>query len=92
LVPPPRCLAVDAENVYWANAGDGRVMQVPIGGGTPITLASGQAIPDGITVDATHVYWTNNAVEGSVMKAIRFDATSLYWTADGAGKVMTMAK
>jgi hypothetical protein len=42
-------------------------MQVPVGGGTPTTLAAGQAWPYFIAVDATHVYWTNFD-DGTVMK------------------------
>jgi hypothetical protein len=66
----PSAIAVDSRNVYWANAGErpsgsgtpramGTIMSVPIAGGTPVTLASGQAYPVGIAVDGDDVYWTN---------------------------------
>lgn len=51
--------------VYWTDGCSGTVMSVPLAGGTPTTLASGQT-PTDIAVDGSSVYWTNNG--GTVMK------------------------
>ncbi len=75
----PAGIALDSTSVYWVNAGvcnvdggiscqDGTVMKMPLGGGEPTTIASGQGKPVGIVVDSTSVYWTNEA-SGTVMKA-----------------------
>jgi hypothetical protein len=74
-------LAVDAHNVYWTvsvygivNGSSvplmGEVLSVPIAGGAPTTLASGQAGPRAIAVDATAIYWINEGSkdDGAVMK------------------------
>jgi hypothetical protein len=67
----PYGIAVDSTNVYWLNSGDGTVMKVPIGGGTPETLSSGQQNPatagSAIAVDGTSVYWTGYS-SGTVVK------------------------
>jgi hypothetical protein len=80
--PAPFNVAVGGGYVYWTNPGatsadnSGTVVRAPIGGsGTPQTLASGQAYPWAIALDANdNVYWTNlgtkanNYADGSVMK------------------------
>jgi hypothetical protein len=61
-------IAVDTANVYWTEhpssipnfpgEGHGRVMKVPLAGGTPTTLASEQDFPSYIRADGASVYWT----------------------------------
>lgn len=77
----PGGIAVDGANVYWTNKGtnavaadggvgaynqNGSVVQVPVGGGTAVTLATNQDFPVGIAVMGAVVYWVNNG-DGTVM-------------------------
>jgi hypothetical protein len=55
----PQAIAIDDNNVYWANDGDGTVLQVAKSGlGQPIAIATGLNGPGSLAVDATWVYWT----------------------------------
>jgi len=81
-----RGVASDGANVYWtiplragpAN-GSGEIQKVATGTlpqrGPATTIATGQNVPFGIAVDATHVYWTNYGALGGglgqVMKALK---------------------
>jgi hypothetical protein len=66
----PVRLALDDRNAYWINPKDdalpGDVMECLLDGcgSAPKVLASGQpTLGDGLVLDATHVYWTNEGYE-----------------------------
>jgi len=86
-LPTPVGLAVDSNNAYAWNVGtfalnsstnnkDGTVVQVPLGGGAPITLATNMevfydsAYLNAISVDSANVYWVSGASgsDGAIMK------------------------
>ena len=62
----PVYVAIDSVNVYWTDFNYGMVMAVPLAGGTPVTLAMGEA-PYGIATDGSSVYWSDWG-NGTVMK------------------------
>jgi hypothetical protein len=54
-------ITVDDNYVYWSGP-EGVVEKVAIGGGSLVTLASGQDFPSTIVVDQTTAYWGNLGV------------------------------
>src|SRR5262245_11453638 len=64
----PRGIAVDEQNVYWANENDGTVMGVRKSGGPVFKIATGQKTPSAVATDGTLVYWLS-PVEGTVTAA-----------------------
>lgn len=101
----PTAIAADAISVYWTNAGSGTcpptnpsctppptgsVMKIPIGGGTPTTLAGGQNNPQRIAIDATNVYWTNEGSSGQGSAPSNTDGTVMQ-VPIGGGALTTLA-
>ena len=77
-------LAVDDSDLYFvvsesSDTTKGAVKKMPLAGGAPITLASGQAPQEtALVVDATHVYWTSFADgHGVVMKVPKEGGTAV---------------
>jgi hypothetical protein len=64
--PSPTTIVSDGVNVYWVNNSPNggvtrSVMKVPVGGGTPVPVATNLLQPMYLAVDATHAYWTDAA-------------------------------
>ncbi len=52
-------LAIDATNAYWTDPEKHTVNAIPLGGGAPVTLATGQHNPWELTVVGGRLFWTN---------------------------------
>src|SRR5206468_1606636 len=69
----PGAIAVDDDNVYWANRGSlgsfgaGTVMKMPKTGGVPVEIASGLDDLGELILDATNVYVATSTSQGSVV-------------------------
>jgi hypothetical protein len=71
-------IAVDATSVYWVGAGGqgpGDLMKVPIGGGTPVTLAAGLNDATALAIDATNAYIATGATSNSLGAIVRVPLT-----------------
>ncbi|HZU85794.1 MAG TPA: hypothetical protein VE987_22870 [Polyangiaceae bacterium] len=95
-------IGLDSNSVYFASTGASAEMleSVPVGGG-PVTTLSATAMPNGVTVDANNVYWTDVSTVMSMPIAggaattlatgqnvpydIVVDATSVYWVNFSSG-------
>ena len=63
-------LASDGVTLFFSDGGNGTVRSCPLAGcagAGPTVLAMSQDNPWGITVDATNLYWVNDAATGSVV-------------------------
>jgi hypothetical protein len=56
----PWAIAVDGTHVYWSVwTNPGRIRRVPRDGGLVQTLATSEALPDGLALTSSHVVWAN---------------------------------
>lgn len=65
--PSPSAIALDTTNVYWANQPmqAGAVVQLPIAGGTPTTVASAQGTLAAFAVEGSSIYWANSDADNT---------------------------
>jgi hypothetical protein len=90
----PASIAVDNTHVYWTDIVKGTVNEVPVGGGSVTTLASGQHYPISVAVDGTHVYWVNQGSyfdsDGTVSE-VPIGGGSVTTLASGVGNLASVA-
>ena len=96
-----RGIALDASSVYFADYQNGAIQKLPLAGGVPAPLVSGQQLVTALTRDATQVYWgvsgaiwraplAGNGVPSHVSSAIFplwivAGPADVYWTDTGGG-------
>ena len=91
-------IAVNATHLFWTNGESASsIDRVPLEGGLPTVLASGDAItnPRAIAIDDTHVYWSsssdfNGATDSSLMK-VPLDGGTVTVLASGLEQVVDIA-
>jgi hypothetical protein len=71
--PDPQDIVADSSGVYWIDSAT-TIMKAPLGGGTPTSIASGQAQAVALATNSTGIYWVNQGTQangyadGAVMK------------------------
>jgi sugar lactone lactonase YvrE len=94
----PLDIVADGLDVYWTNDSSmnpggtttpGSVLMIPVGGGSPSTLASGQESPAGLAVEGS-VYWADR-LDGTVLKVDLASAGSPTTLASGQNSPQGLA-
>jgi DNA-binding beta-propeller fold protein YncE len=82
----PTDMAIDADSLYWINAGAGQIVRCALASGCASTTILKSAEALGIAVDATSLYWVDTG--GSLHKANKTNGsneTTLAGRSDGLG-------
>lgn len=80
-------LTFDANNIYWANAGNiaggGKIMKMSRAGGQPVELATEAGSPTVLAIDGSFVYWAGEdvplkkvAIGGGVVTTLSSEPTA----------------
>lgn len=91
-----RGLAVDAEHVYWVNAGNGTLQRVSRDGGDVVELQAGLRRPQAILLSDDRVVWVERGsapdyLDGRVQTS-KLDGTELLTLLDGLGSPVQIAQ
>ena len=86
----PVGVAVDAVNVYFTSENEGIVYQVPIAGGTTITLAMSLNEPTAITTMGGYVYYTDYG-DGTVQRVPSGGSGAVVLMASGVSQPVALA-
>jgi hypothetical protein len=78
----PSSLAVDASNIYYVDSGSNTVWQANKVTFASIQLATNQAKPLSVAIDATTVYWTSNLGGAILMTPIGGGAVTVLYAAN----------
>jgi hypothetical protein len=54
-------IALSGGTLFWTESSSGGVYEMPIGGTTPVAVATGESGPFGLVLDSTWVYWATSA-------------------------------
>jgi hypothetical protein len=57
----PGGLAIDDTYAYWSGSNEGTILRVPLAGGTPEVLVSGEDQPQDVALGPTNIYWLTTA-------------------------------
>lgn len=60
-------VAVDDQNIYWANESTNTVMAQPLTGDASVTLAKNLLLPTDVTVDSNYVYYADSTA-GNIVR------------------------
>ena len=65
----PANVAADDDHVYYIDLASETIQRIPVGGGAPITVASGREFKRTLALDSTHIYFSDAEGVRRVLKA-----------------------